>query len=269
MGKVFKFFIGLILFIFLLVIGGIGIAYHYRYDLIKKGVEKMASEILKTQVAVGNMEVKPDEGYFSVRNVNIYNPAGFADRNALTFGEITLAMNQENTDEDVIWIKEFTLKDINILYEYDEEIEKSNIAVLTNTGSGKTQPQSDQNKNITETVNDSDQENEGGRTIRLDEFNFQSVKITVSVDGREFSIPLPDVIVHDVGNGESLPPEEFLAGIIERIPEKTWQEINSAKEALKNAGAEKAAAALDTLADMQNATSIIDTLIDHLHGGKE
>ena len=102
MGKFFKFLIGSILCLFLFVAGGIGVIYHYRFDLMKKSIEEMASEFLETQVSFGQLDVNSDENSFSIRDINIKNPVGFSDRNALTFGEITFAINPENTDENII-----------------------------------------------------------------------------------------------------------------------------------------------------------------------
>lgn len=271
MGKLFQIIIGLLVCTILLVAGGIGVVYHYRSEIMTAGIEKLMSEALKTNVSFGNLDINPDDGHFSIRDTTIKNPSGFSDRNALTIGEITLLMNQENTTEDITWIKEFSLKNINILYEYDEETSKSNLSMLggdniRNTTNNSNQPEMSETKKKVDAEEDDEEDK---KTLRLDEFNFQSVKITVLVDGREFSIPLPDIVVRDVGNGESLPPDEFFGGIIKKIPEKTWKEIDEAKEALKKAGAEKASEAFDTLSELQNSNSIFDTLFSRLKKKKE
>ena len=72
-----------------------------------------------------------------------------------------------------------------------------------------------------------------------------------------------------MGNGESVPPDDFFAEIIKKIPDETWKEIYNAKEALAKAGAKEAAEALDTLSDLQNAKSVIDTLISRMKQKKD
>ena len=72
------------------IAGGIWYVFSQTDTLIKQQVEQQGMEYLGTKVSLGNAELSLSDGRLSLSELNVQNPQGFSQNNALSLQNITL-----------------------------------------------------------------------------------------------------------------------------------------------------------------------------------
>ena len=247
MGSVLKGVGCFIVFLVVLVAGGIGTAYHYRGTFLQRGAEKLLTDYLKTPVSLGTSEIKASDGYFAFRDIKIKNFADFSDGDLFTIGALVVQIDPETPGDEPIRIKKLLFENINLLYEYKSGTSNF-MKFIKNTGIHRVE------KNINAGGEPSAvpyREPENGQEIVLENFTFKSSKITVIVDGKTFTIPLPEIESLNLGQNRIVDPEGLGQLLLKSIPKDAWRELDNAKKALIEAGAKDAAEIFDELAGLR------------------
>ncbi len=85
--------------------------------LVKDGIEKYGSRILKAEVRVGSVEISPKSGRGSLRGVFIGNPEGFETGSAFELGEVTISLDVGTVMENTVVIREIRVIAPKLTYE--------------------------------------------------------------------------------------------------------------------------------------------------------
>jgi len=97
--------------------GGAWRLYASRDALIKRAIEHFGPELTGVTVTVKRVKLEPVEGRGAISGLEIGNPRGFSGANALTLGEMRLAVDPATLTSDVVRIREISLEAPNITYE--------------------------------------------------------------------------------------------------------------------------------------------------------
>ncbi len=99
------------------IAGGIWYVFSQTDTLIKQQVEQQGMEYLGTKVSLGNAELSLSDGRLSLSELNVQNPQGFSQNNALSLQNITLDLGAPRGDAYVV--DQFSINLPVILYETD------------------------------------------------------------------------------------------------------------------------------------------------------
>src|SRR5439155_18682525 len=97
--------------------GGAWRLYASRDALIKRAIEHFGPELTGLTVTVKSVKLEPVEGRGAISGLEIGNTRGFSGANALTLGEMRLAVDPATLTSDVVRIREISLEAPNITYE--------------------------------------------------------------------------------------------------------------------------------------------------------
>jgi len=141
MGRGLKIAAGVFAVLTLLVVGVIYVGSSID-SIVESGVEKYGSKILKARVSVGAVEISPQNGKGTLRDVVIGNPEGFETESAFELNEVTIALDIGTVTENPIVIKEIRVVAPKLTYELNEngnnlETLQKNVAAYTGAGKGK------------------------------------------------------------------------------------------------------------------------------------
>jgi len=100
------------------VIGGFLYLYFNLNSLIKEGVEEYAPQYTKTDVTLGGASVSFLSGEGGLSNLAIGNPKGYKSAEALSLGELGVAIDIDTVTDDVIVIHSIDVVAPAISYEY-------------------------------------------------------------------------------------------------------------------------------------------------------
>ena len=108
----------LALAIVLLAIGaGVWWLYSSRDVLIKRAIEHYGLQLTGSAVKVTAVKFEPVQGVGAITGLEVGNPPGFSAAQALTLGEMRLAVDPATITKDVVHVKEISLEAPTITYE--------------------------------------------------------------------------------------------------------------------------------------------------------
>lgn len=171
-------------------------------SIVQAAIENYGSEITGTRVSVGSVDISLREGRGTLRDLRVANPDGFTDNDAMSFGEITLALNLDSLrGGGPIVIDEATIRDPHINYESSES-GKGNLEAI--------QANIDRYRGPGSTDSGAAESGESPR-IRIKQFTFENGSINISAPGLKEPIAakLPSMHLSEVGGSEGATPPEI------------------------------------------------------------
>jgi len=103
--------------IVVLVIGGAFLLFSNLDKLVETGIEKAGTETLGTPVEVGRVELALSAGSASIYDFSIANPPGFTNADMVSFDELSVVINLQNTSSEQIHISSVVARNPHVRYE--------------------------------------------------------------------------------------------------------------------------------------------------------
>lgn len=194
-------------------------------SLVKAAIEKYGSEAVHTAVRVGSVNINLGDGAATIRNLTVANPDGFSFPHAFTLGEITVDIDIENTDEQLIAIDAIKVASPQVFYEINEE-RSGNLNVLQEGLNVKSTP---------DKKPDTKASGQGGVELKIDSFNLNGAEMKakiVPLKNKEYDLKLPPVKLSRLEGT----PEEIASQVLDQL-------ISHAKQEIKKKGLNKELAA--------------------------
>ena len=115
--------------------------------IVKRAIEKYASQALTTKVTVSSVSIKPTKGIGSIRHLRVSNPNDFSNSPIFSLDNIRLHLNIPSITRKVIVINNVSIKSPHIKFEVNNQ-GKTNILVLQqNIKSNSAKPSGKTQKN--------------------------------------------------------------------------------------------------------------------------
>jgi hypothetical protein len=186
--KVVKIVVGLVVLIALVIAGGAYYALNNVNGFVEKIIEETGSDLTKTSVAVGGVDIKVLEGRGAIYNLSIANPEGYSSNSLFSAKSIALALNIESLTKPVKVIDSISVGEISLLAE-QKNVKDTNVqALLDNmqsSGGAKEENTSSSSANdvriaikkitFAATVIDLQTEKLGGKKITLPAFSLKNI----------------------------------------------------------------------------------------------
>lgn len=169
--------------------------------LIEAAIETQGGAMTQAKVSVDRVEIRPADGTGAIRGLTIGNPQGFATAHALKVAEIEVAIDLASVTGDVVTIRRIAIKAPDIIYEQGETM--TNFDALQ--------------KNIAARLGPGGSKKSGGKKLIVEEFTLRGAKAQASaafMQGQTAAVPLPDIVLRDIGKARGgVTPEELGAEI--------------------------------------------------------
>jgi uncharacterized protein involved in outer membrane biogenesis len=166
-------------------------------SFVRAGVNRIGPTVLQAPVKLEEATMAPMSGWGTLTDLRIGNPAGWSDANALSITRVQVQVKPFSLFDDPVEIDELEIEDIAIHYE--TKIISSNISDLL------------KNAEKSLGLNGPETKTSGGKPIRLivRKFVLRGGKVTLSAGGQNLIIPMPEILLVDLGvkEGGLTPPQ--------------------------------------------------------------
>ncbi|MFM2082875.1 MAG: hypothetical protein RL380_1566 [Verrucomicrobiota bacterium] len=210
--------------------------------LVKKGVETVGPPLTKSDVKLAHARLSPFSGSGQLTGLVVGNPAGYQSTNAITIGDLQVAVDIASLKTEVITIKTLRLQNPEITYE-GGLTGKNNIRQLLDNLEAAT---SGGAKNSSASSG-----GRSGKKFVIQDVVIEGAKLHANLTGlvsKEITLPLPPIHLQNLGvAGQGLPigevVQQILAPLLASITDAMAKEAGAlGKEAagnlLKHAGSE-------------------------------
>lgn len=204
----------------IVVVAIAGAAYYFASNLdslVKAVVERYGSEATQARVTLKAVELSPTSGTGRLQGLTVGNPKGFSTAEAISLGDIQVALDIATLQSNPIVIKEVLITQPAVTYEYAgsgsnlETIQKNVQAYAAKFGGGS-QPAAGQGTAGGSGTAGSKTDAAAERKVIIERLVVRDGKIGIShaaLQGRSLSSPLPIIELKDIGKdkGGATPAE--------------------------------------------------------------
>ncbi len=218
----------------------LGVFYFNLDKVIIAAVEGYGSDVTQAEVTLNEVDLDLTSGKGALRGLTVGNPAGFEEPSAFELGEISLAVNISDSNEQLIHIEEIIIDAPKITYELNETT--NNLDALK-----KNIDQFMKSKGLTEGSSDkASSESKDDPKIIIDKLVIKNGKVTVKAPitlNKKIEGNLPTIQMTDIGKKKGgASPEEVAAQILNKV-------TGSAMSVVTDLGIGKTLKSLATQAD--------------------
>lgn len=199
----------------ILVIAIAGAAYYFASNLdsiVKAVIERYGTEATQASVTLKSVKLSVTEGSGQLSTLAVKNPKGFSSADAISLGDIKVALDLSTLQSNTIVVKDVTVLQPSVLYEYAggggnlETIQKNVQSYAAKFSGGKTEP----NKSAGDPGQSASTQPE--KKVIIENLVIRDGKVAVThqaLQGRTLSASLPTIQLKDIGKdkGGATPAE--------------------------------------------------------------
>jgi len=200
--RIVKFFIGLVVFLIVLLVALI----FFLGSLVEKGINTAAPALLGVSTHVDSVAIRPVRGIVQIKNLTLANPQGYTtDKKLFEITEFYVNVNMASLLSDTIKIRKILIQGPSCTYEIKEGT--SNIDALIaklNKGTPSDAPAKDQPAPA-----EQPQDEKAGKKVMIDECSINDTRLAYAsplTAGKFVTLPVASITLKDIGkknNGAS------------------------------------------------------------------
>ena len=203
-------------------------------SIVKNGVEKAGSIILKAPVKLANVDISIFSGSGVLKGSTIGNPEGFKTDHAFYMDTLKIDLYIRSITSDKIHIKNIIIDSPDIVFEGG--FRKNNLNQLQSNVKDLTSSGTSSAKNE-KPVSDS-----GGKKIRIDYIKIQNASIRTGIgifQGKKLTITLPTIELKNIGKEKDVSISdalEMILGVVNKAVIPVLQSKYGSSKELKKIG---------------------------------
>ena len=201
-------------------------------DIIKAVIEKVGSDVAKTEVTVSSVEFTLQEGRGVIRGLKIANPPGYQSSHAFAMNEVAVQIEPGSLSGPVIVINEVTIDGATLVAE--QKGLGTNLKELLdgmNAGAEPAQPAPADTAPAGEEVH-----------LMMEAFNFTGTEASlVTSQWGERSLSVPDIKMTNIGDKETgLTPVQLANRMVKNVLKQVEKAVAKELEKLAKDAAQEA-----------------------------
>ncbi len=183
--------------------------------ITKTAVNHFGPDITQTTLTLEDATISPLTGAGELRNLNIGNPAGWQSAQAFRLGHISLKIQPGSLLSDHIVIDEILIDGAEVTYE--TKLLTSNLQdLLKNIQKSAAPAEPDAPAQTTPAPTAA--ENAKPLKLEIRSFRFQNARITIAGAGLSAELPMPTVVMENLGTKEGgLTPAELSRAVLKEV----------------------------------------------------
>lgn len=173
-----------------LAAGAVGIGWFQRDAILESMLEQNISTVSGVNAQIKDVDSKPFQGEFTIKDLTLNNPKGFNSPHVLEVGRIDVKLNPDTLNQETVQIKSIAVQGVSVRIE--QNLARNNLAAIVD--------QLDQGGD-----NDrADRAGSGkGRQVEIDQLTIQDIDAQIKVSaiaglGLTSSLEISDIEVSDV-----------------------------------------------------------------------
>jgi hypothetical protein len=191
-----KLLVRILVVVAVLLVAAVVVVFLSLNQIVVKGVNTVGPQLTKVTVTLGGADISPLSGSGTLKDLFVGNPDGFKTPSAIKLGSVKVAVDVGSVMSDTITVNEINIQAPEITFEGG--LGGSNIGkILDNVksatgGSGAAAPGGSQPAAAN-----------GGKKFIVKHVIVQGAKLHASITGlggKELSLPLPTLELHDIGS---------------------------------------------------------------------
>ena len=221
--------------IVLLVVIGLVLVSVSLNSIIQSGVETIGPNITGTTVTLEKVDLSVLSGEGQLHGLMVGNPQGFHTENAFELATIYVNTEVESALSDKLIIKEIIIDSPKITFE--GTLSGSNISQINENVEKFSASAGEEEKE-----RGSEEQQEDEMKIQIDHFILKNAQVSLStplLQGQEFTIPLPEIHLRDIGKQSGGATLQEVAALIFSAINKAIVEAVSKSGKLIDKGLEK------------------------------
>jgi hypothetical protein len=242
MGKAAKIFIGLaVAVVAILVVVGVLVVQNLD-TIIKRVIEDVGSDVVGTQVSVGEVKFSLQEGRGEIYGLRIANPPGFTSPSAFEMDEVAVQLEPRSLAGPVIVISEVLIDGARLTAE-----QRGTTTNLKQLQEGM--------KPASEEPAPPASDEPGDVRLMLEKFAFVNSAATVDTEQLgDKTLKLPNIRMSDIGDRETgLTPEQLASRMVSTIVSQAQKAVQDYLEnAIKDAAKKEAEKRIDEKIGTEN-----------------
>ncbi|MEX2044685.1 MAG: hypothetical protein WD941_04975 [Opitutus sp.] len=209
-------------------------------SITKAGVNKFGPGITQTTVHLDGANISPLSGAGTLTGLTVGNPKGWSENNALSLGRVYIDVAPLSLLGDHIVINEIIIDQAQFLYE--TKIVASNIGDLL--------------KNIEQSLGAKDEKDPNAAPAEpikmvVKKLLIQDGRIALGVGGTAIALPMPPIILTDLGTAEGgITPGQLAAAVMRSV---TSSIVAATRQAMSAVGGTSGAAAAEGVKQLGGA----------------
>jgi len=237
--------IGLVI-VLLLIGGGVFLLFSNLDKIVEAGIETAGSSAIGSQVEVGSVAIDLSAGSASIFNFSIANPAGYSNAQMISFDELSLAINLQDTSGQNVHITSIVARSPHVLYESEGGVTNlDTVSARFDSDESAPEPQADDTADI---------------NIIIDSVLIENIQGTLLSDRlpRPVDVSLGDVRLSNLEGGPEELAQQIMAPVITQVGGAAARALaQSITELLQNADAinEQVRDARDRVEEVSNQAS--------------
>ncbi len=239
-----KVMIGLVI-ILVLIGGGVFLLFSNLDKIVEAGIETAGTSAIGSQVEVGSVAIDLPAGSASIYNFSIANPAGYSNAQMISFDELSLAINLQDTNGQNIHITSIVGRSPHVLYESDSGVTNlDTVSARFDSDEPAAEPQAD----------------DSAINIIIDSVLIENIQGTLLSDRlpRPVDVSLGDVRLNNLNGTPEELAQQIMAPVISQVGRAGAQALaRSISQLVENAEAinEQVRDARDRVDDAKNQAS--------------
>lgn len=187
-------------------------------SIVKMAIEEYGSDAIKTPVRVEEVAIRLTDGAATINGLTVANPDGFSLPQAFSLGEITVAINLEKTNKELIAIDTINIAAPSVYYEINADRKGSLNILKDNLGAGAGVS--------AETADDGGPAGTDGAPIKLDIARFELKQASlhakvVPLKDKTYDLKLPSLVLTSLRGT----PEQISRQVFDRLIDHAKKEI--------------------------------------------
>ena len=187
--------------------------------IIEAAIEQYGSEAAKTSVKVDQVRIQLGDGAAAVSGLTVANPEGFSLPHAFSLGEIAVAIDLENTSQELIAIDAINIAAPQVFYEINASRQGSLNVLKDNLGGdgAGTDSAADQSEAPAD-------DQAAPIELAIARFELKEAGLhakVVPLDNKSYDLKLPALVLTDLSGT----PEQISRQVLDRLIDHARQEI--------------------------------------------
>lgn len=165
----------------------VGAVFYFLNDIFKTGVETVGPQLTKSELRLAKAKLSPFSGQAQMTGLFVGNPEGWKSESAIKVGDVKVALNVRSALSDTVLIDSIHIQAPEITYEtglggsnLGKLLENIEAVAGGGTPGETTTPES-------------------SKKFRVKEIHIHGAKVHLSALGKQITVPLADIHLHNVG----------------------------------------------------------------------
>ncbi|MBN1863650.1 MAG: hypothetical protein JW808_01980 [Victivallales bacterium] len=191
-----------------LIVGFLALAFSIG-SIVKAGVNGVLPRITGTKCSMGSCIFNPFSGTVSISDFSIGNPPGYTHPHAFRIGHMEISIALSSLFSEKIVVRRIIIDDMEASLEV--KLTETNLtAIKKNIDDFTKKDERATSKPKEEKPDPAEKGAKPAKRLQIDLFRFENSRLIAVTTGKTANIPLPDIVVQDLGQG----PEGATAGEI-------------------------------------------------------